>query len=692
MREDTDTVDEKAQEAPHLKGYTEERFRAVAETAIDAIVSADCQGSIIFWNKAAERIFGYSAGDIIGKPLTCLMPERFRKAHQAGLKRIVATGESRVIGKVVELAGLRKDGSEFPLALSLSAWETREGLFFSGIIRDITERKLLERRLAAQYAGTRVLAEAATLDEATPKILQGICASLGWDLGAIWSVNQHAKVLRCVNLWHSPELNVAEFEKVTRHITFAPGVGLPGRVWRSGQPAWIPDVVKDSNFPRGPVATKVGLHGAFAFPIIIRGEVTGVIEFFSHEIQQPDEDLLQMLGAIGSQIGQFIERKLAEERLRDLKEYIETILDSVPNPIIIIGQDEHVEYMNKAAKQALRSHHEGESGIRLCDLIQTDETSRERLRAALQVCLGSLEDAQTTSYASRPMQAADPLVPRPVSDVEHPQRSLNIGSRTYQYAWFHVKAASDKGKRIGLVFRDTTEESRLQDQLIQAEKWAGLGILAAGVGHELNNPLYSIVGLGEAILDETSEATMKEHAEGIVGQAKRMAKIIQDFTGHARAGPGDPRTAVDINKQLDQVLKMAELDGLGDRLEVRTDYQSVPRIRAKREEIQQVFANIITNAVQAMKGTGVLHLSTKVTDGAITVRIRDTGPGIPQAYLPKIFDPFFTTKGQGEGKGLGLTVARRIVTKYGGLIQVETEEGHGTTFILTFPISGLGQR
>jgi PAS domain S-box-containing protein len=681
-------VDEKTQEARPLTEYNEERFRAVAETAIDAIVSADSHGIIIFWNKAAERIFGYAAGDVTGKPLTGLMPERFREAHQAGLKRMVATGESHVIGKVVELAGLRKDGSEFPLELSLSASETRDGLFFTGIIRDITERKLAEWRLAAQYAGTRVLAEAATLDEATTKILQGICESLGWDLGAIWSVDQHAKALRCVNLWHSPELNVAEFEKVTRRITFAPGIGLPGRVWRSGQPAWIPDVVKDSNFPRGPVATKVGLHGAFAFPILIRGEVTGVIEFFSHEIKQPDEDLLQMLGAIGSQIGQFIERKLAEDRLRDLKEYIETILDSVPNPIIIIGQDERVEYMNKAAKQALGPRQEGESGIHLCDLIQTDETSQERLRAALRAGLGGSEGAQTTSYAGRPRQAADPLVPRPVSDVERPQRSLKIGDRTYQYAWFHIKAGPDEGKRIGLVFRDTTEESRLQDQLIQAEKWAGLGILAAGVGHELNNPLYSIVGLGEAILDETNEATMKEHAEGIVGQAKRMAKIIQDFTGHARAGPGDPRTEVDINKQLDQVLQMSELAGVGEGLEVRTDYQPLPRIKAKREEVQQVFANIITNAVQAMKGKGVLHLATRVTDGAITVRIRDTGPGIPQDYLPKVFDPFFTTKGQGEGKGLGLTVARRIVTKYGGFIQVETEVGSGATFILTFPVSG----
>jgi two-component system NtrC family sensor kinase len=151
-------MDEKARESLRHREYAEERFRAVAEAVNDAIIAADGHGIIIFWNKAAERIFGYAAGDVTGKPLTCLMPERFREAHQAGLKRMVSTGESHVIGKVVELAGLRKDGSEFPLELSLSASETRDGLFFTGLIRDITERKHMERQ-ARQLARTAELGQ-----------------------------------------------------------------------------------------------------------------------------------------------------------------------------------------------------------------------------------------------------------------------------------------------------------------------------------------------------------------------------------------------------------------------------------------------------------------------------------------------------------------------------------------------------
>jgi len=124
----------------------EKKFRAVAETANDAIVSADSRGEIIYFNRAAERIFGYSATDAVGEPLTFLMPERFHDAHRQGLTRFLSTGEAHVIGKTVELSGRRSDGSEFPLELSLASWKSEEGTFFTGILRDLTERKKAEAK------------------------------------------------------------------------------------------------------------------------------------------------------------------------------------------------------------------------------------------------------------------------------------------------------------------------------------------------------------------------------------------------------------------------------------------------------------------------------------------------------------------------------------------------------------------
>src|SRR5262249_47163801 len=184
-----------------------------------------------------------------------------------------------------------------------------------GTVQDITERKRAEQRLLAHHTVTQILAEAARLEDATPKLLQAVCEGLLWDLGVLWSRDREAGVLRCVEVWHKASVEVPHFEATCRASTFLPAAGLPGRVWSSRAPAYIPDVVQDANFPRAPIAAREGLHTAFAFPILLGGDVLGVMEFFSHERRQPDQDLLHMMATIGSQIGQFIERKRAEEAL-----------------------------------------------------------------------------------------------------------------------------------------------------------------------------------------------------------------------------------------------------------------------------------------------------------------------------------------------------------------------------------------
>src|SRR5438552_2281650 len=184
-----------------------------------------------------------------------------------------------------------------------------------GTVQDITERKRGEHRRMAQHAVTQILAEAATLEEATPRILRAVCECLVWDVGALWRTDREGGVLRCVEGWHNESTAVPEFEADSRERTFTPGTGLPGRVWSSREPAYVSDVVRDSNFLRAPIAAREGLHAAFGFPIVLGGEVLGVMEFFSHEIRPLDRDLLNMMATIGSQIGQFIERKQAEDAL-----------------------------------------------------------------------------------------------------------------------------------------------------------------------------------------------------------------------------------------------------------------------------------------------------------------------------------------------------------------------------------------
>ena len=154
-----------------------------------------------------------------------------------------------------------------------------------------------------------------SMADGVPRTLGAVCQALGWEYGAFWNVDHRARVLRCVGTWSLPSLSFKAFEEASRTCSFAPGVGLPGRVWASGAPAWIPDVLEDVNFPRAEMAARDGLRAAFGFPLVIDGEIRGVMEFFSREIRPPDPALLQLLGAIGGQIGLFMAQRQAQDRL-----------------------------------------------------------------------------------------------------------------------------------------------------------------------------------------------------------------------------------------------------------------------------------------------------------------------------------------------------------------------------------------
>jgi signal transduction histidine kinase len=181
--------------------------------------------------------------------------------------------------------------------------------------QEIIERKEGERRLIANLAIAQILAESPQLEDAVARVLQKVCATLRWQVGAVWIPDADENVLRCLKMWKAFPDKFARFEAASSEAAFARGIGLPGRVWSTLKPVWIPDVPRDENFPRAPVATAEGLHAALAFPIY--GEkFLGIMEFFSDEIREPDEAMLTMFGVIGGQIGQFIERKRADEALR----------------------------------------------------------------------------------------------------------------------------------------------------------------------------------------------------------------------------------------------------------------------------------------------------------------------------------------------------------------------------------------
>ena len=296
--------------APIFNQPTELDLREFADLSLNLLCIAGTDGYFKYLNPAWETALGYTREELFSRPYIEFVHPHDRSATVSEAAH-VASGRSTLS---FENRYRCKDGSYRWLLWSAIVRAEKELIYC--VAADVTEHRLEAVRLAAQYAVTRVLADAPTLAVATPKILQAICECLGWSVGAIWRVDEKQNALRCVETWHMSSSGVEEFDQRTRSRTFAQGIGLPGRVWSNARPVWIADVTKDTNFPRAEIAAREGLHAAFCFPILLATEVLGVLEFFSHEIQQPDARLLEMMGAIGSQIGQFIERKNAEGALR----------------------------------------------------------------------------------------------------------------------------------------------------------------------------------------------------------------------------------------------------------------------------------------------------------------------------------------------------------------------------------------
>ena len=303
----TDITERRQLEGQLLEG--QQRFRLLSESSLTGIYLIQ-GGRFRYVNPIMARMFGYEIEEVVDQlgPLDLTYPDDRHIVGENARRRI--EGEAEEIH--YDFRGLRKDGSVFYVEVHGRRIEHGGKIGLIGTLLDITERKRAEQRFVLQHTVTRRLAVAAALEEVTPRILQTVCEFLQWELGALWSLDREAGVLRCVEVWHKESVKVQQFEVACRQSNFMPGIGLPGRVWSSREPAYISDVTDDANFPRASIAAREGLHAAFGFPILLGGDVLGVMEFFAHEIRQPEPELLSMMAALGSQIGQFIEAKRAE--------------------------------------------------------------------------------------------------------------------------------------------------------------------------------------------------------------------------------------------------------------------------------------------------------------------------------------------------------------------------------------------
>ncbi|HEY9695194.1 MAG TPA: GAF domain-containing protein [Oculatellaceae cyanobacterium] len=373
---------------------------AINDTASALVMVLDTNGQIIRFNRACEEITGYTFDEVRDRSFWNIFVISSQiEAVKAVLEELLATKSSNQY----ESCWVTKDGSRRQISWTNTPLFNEQGsvqfIVCTGI--DRTDSKRAERRLAAQYAITRVLAESENLTSGIPKLIQAMCNSLGLDVGEFWNLDPETNLLYCVDIWHrkdsikssteksSPANSICgnshpaseslfeEFEAVAKQITFAPGNGLPGQVWSDRTPIWIDDVINDGNFQRQLLATKVGLHTAFGFPIIADQEILGVMTFFRRENQPIDQELLNMIGGIGSQIAQFIKRIGAEESLQETTTLQRAILDSANYTIISTDIDGTILTFNKAAERLLGYAAEEVVGKTTAEIIHDPEELRE---------------------------------------------------------------------------------------------------------------------------------------------------------------------------------------------------------------------------------------------------------------------------------------------------------------------------
>jgi two-component system NtrC family sensor kinase len=241
-------------------------------------------------------------------------------------------------------------------------------------------------------------------------------------------------------------------------------------------------------------------------------------------------------------------------------------------------------------------------------------------------------------------------------------------------------------------YRDVTEEHRLQQEVIQQEKMAAIGILAGGVAHEINNPLGGILAFTQLLLKDAKEKSdddLSRDLKEVESAAIRCKKIVSDLLDFSRVSKDRELCIVDVNALLEKVIPFvkSEVQSLNVNLKVKIG-KDLPMVHAIPDRLQQVFLNLLTNACHAMPKGGTLSIETKASedDSSVLITVKDTGEGIPFEHQDKIFDPFYTTKKPGKGTGLGLSISYRIVKEHGGSIVMESEVGKGTTFTVSIPV------
>jgi PAS domain S-box-containing protein len=705
---------------------SEQHLRSLIENATDIVTVLNREGNRVYVSPSVERSLGYRPEELIGRnPFELVHPDDI-----APLKKLFAAGLAQpgfIVTKEYRIR--RKDGSW--RIHEATAHNLLDDPVVAGVVinsRDVTSRKRLERRLTVQYEAARILADADSLGAAAPQLLQAICESLGWDLGQLWIADREADKLAWIASWHDPSVQAGEFEDASRSRLFSPGVGLPGRVWASAAPHWIDDVVDDENFPRGAFALRAKLRSAFGFPIKLGDEVSGVMEFFTRERLTSDPTLLEVMMAIGNQIGQFIERKRVEDeranlyereqrarleleatmnRMRQvqvvtevalshlsldklLAELIDRVRDAMDvDTVVILLLEEDNHLVAWAAK-----------GLELDLRIRVPMGKGFAGRVAEQKAPMVIDDIDKAMFYTpflrdrgvKTLLGVPLLIEGRVLGVLHvgrltPRPFTEDDTRLLQLVAFRVALAIDNARLF--------EEERSARREAEAASRAKDEFLTT-ISHELRTPLTPIIGWIHMMRNGLLPAAESAHGLEVIDKnSQSLKRLINDLLDMSAILSGKMRmeeapVLLDgaVSEAVDMVRTFAAARNI--KLELRSEDCRYESVIGDRTRLIQAFVNLLDNAIKFSSPGGVVKVACESNGDDAIVRVEDGGQGIASEFLPFVFDRFRQEDGSKTrshgGLGLGLALVKSFVEAHKGTIQVESAgQGQGSRFTVRLP-------
>ncbi len=543
----------------------------------------------------------------------------------------------------------------------------------------VTQRcALLSAELAVLNGISEALASHDDIDSALRHALAACFDAGGISLGALYICDNGA--LRVVSFglssaWTDQDLGgfFGEPEVLDQAIRTQKTIAIPSEDVSAGQ---------HERF-----LARAGASSALIVPLLHKGKSLGALVMMSKTLEMSSPDRVMFSQAVAGQIGQalavtraFAQQQASERMAKEQAAVLRSILDSIADAVVV--SDEHGKFIhwNPAAIRIMR--------MGSVDVIRDDWSMK----------VGLFESDRVTPISTE----RSPLFRAMHGESVERMEMFVRHDRAPEGVWLSVNARpwKDENERIRggvAAFRDVTQEKAAQTQLMVSDRMASVGMLAAGVAHEINNPLAAVLANLELIQRELLERTsllgdtqdVREMIDDARGASDRVRQIVQDlkiFSRHEEVKSG----AVDVSRVIESSLRMARNE-IRHRARLVKEYgRDLGPVEGTESRLGQVFLNLIVNAAQAIPegnaDKNIIRVTTRRDPTRrIAVEIADTGSGIPPDALPRLFTPFFTTKAAGVGTGLGLAICHRIVTGLGGEIQVESEVGKGTTFRVLLP-------